>query len=393
MPYVIVVLGVAVFAQGTSEFMLSGLIEPIAAEVGVSLGAAGLLTSLFAVGMLVGAPLTAMAAGRWPARFALTGCLAMFLAAHVIGAVTTTFGILLATRVVAAVANAGFLAVALAVLPILVGPHRVGRATSVILSGVTLACVVGVPAGAFLGQLLGWRSAFWAVVIVSVPALVGIWLLVPNSPSSAEQTGSLWSEWRALGLRRVRSALMLGGAVNAATFAAFTYLGVLTTDIGEPAWTPMVLALFGIGSFVGVTLAGRYADRYAPIIRTAGSVVLLGVWITAALTAGSLPALLIMAMICGATSFAVGSTVIALIISAASPTAPHLSGAFATTAFNVGAALGPATAGLAISATQSTTAALWTSTVFAAAALFITTITRRSRPRALSPGRETSPRR
>jgi MFS transporter, DHA1 family, chloramphenicol resistance protein len=97
--------------------------------------------------------------------------LSLFLAAHVIGALTTTFTVLLLTRVIAALADAGFLAVALAALPALAGPHRVGRATSVILSGVTLACIVGVPAGAYLGQFLGWHSAFWAIVLVGAPVL------------------------------------------------------------------------------------------------------------------------------------------------------------------------------------------------------------------------------
>lgn len=380
MPVVVFVLGLAVFAQGTSEFMLSGLIEPIAADVGVSLGSAGLLTSLFAVGMIIGAPLMAMTAGRWPARYALTGCLSLFIAAHIVGALTTTFAVLLATRVVAAVANAGFLAVALAALPTLAGPHRVGRATSIILSGVTLACIAGVPAGAFLGQTLGWRSAFWAVVVVSVLALVGTWLLVRPAPRTQRSAGgSLRAEWRALRLPRVRVALILGGFVNAATFATFTYLAVITTDIGGagPAWIPIVLALFGIGSFLGVTLGGRYTDRNAHIIIAAGSIALPAIWTITALIAHSLPGILIMTTIAGATSFAVGSTWISLIVTAATPTAPHLSGAFATTALNVGAATGPALAALAITTTETPTSAPWTSTALAATALAIATRTRR----------------
>ncbi|MFI6168181.1 Cmx/CmrA family chloramphenicol efflux MFS transporter [Nocardia sp. NPDC051052] len=380
MPVVIFVLGVAVFAQGTSEFMLSGLLQPIAADVGVSLGSAGLLTSLFAVGMVVGAPLTAMAARRWPARHALTGCLSLFIAAHLVGALTTTFAVLLGTRVVAAIANAGFLAVALAALPTLAGPHRVGRATSIILSGVTLACIAGVPAGAFLGQTLGWRSAFWAVVAVSVPALVSTWLLVRPAPAKTGPA-DLRLEWSTLGLPRVRIASILGAVVNAATFAAFTYLAVITTTVAGagPVWVPIMLALFGIGSFLGVTLSGRYADRYAHVILMAGSVALLPIWLTAALIAGYLPGLLVMAILGGGVSFAVGSTVIGRIVSTAAPTAPRLSGAFATMAFNIGAALGPAIAGLAISATETTTAALWTSATLAGTAFVIATLSRRDR--------------
>ncbi|WP_069161748.1 Cmx/CmrA family chloramphenicol efflux MFS transporter [Nocardia altamirensis] len=370
MPIVVFVLGVAVFAQGTSEFMLSGLLEPVAAATGVSLGAAGLLTSLFAVGMIVGAPLMAMAAGRWPVRHALTGFLSLFLAAHVIGALTTTFTVLLLTRVVAAVANAGFLAVALAALPALVGPHRVGRATSVILSGITLACIVGVPAGAFLGQALGWQAAFWAIALVSAPALAATWPLVRTPVDQVDESdGSIRQEWRTLGNPRVRAILILGALVNAATFAAFTYLGALTTGAGaSPAWVPVVLALFGIGSFAGVTLSGRYADRHAQRIVQVGTITLLASWSTTALLAGSLPGLLVLTTLGGTLSFAVGSTLIGLAVRAATPTAPRLSGAFATAALNLGAAAGPALAGLTITATGTPTAALWISAALAATA-------------------------
>ncbi|MFG1795505.1 Cmx/CmrA family chloramphenicol efflux MFS transporter [Nocardia sp. NPDC049149] len=376
MPIVVFVLGVAVFAQGTSEFMLSGLLEPVAAATGVSLGAAGLLTSLFAVGMIVGAPLMAMTAGRWPVRNALAGFLSLFLTAHVIGALTTTFAVLLLTRVVAAVANAGFLAVTLAALAGLVGPHRVGRATSVILSGITLACIVGVPAGAFLGRALGWQAAFWAIVFVGAPALVATWLLVRTPvdhaalvDQGAESGGSIRREWRTLGNPHVRAILILGALVNAATFAAFTYLGVLTTSAGAgTGWVPVVLALFGIGSFAGVTLSGRYADRHAQRIVQLGTVTLLAAWSTTALLADSLPGLLVLATIGGALSFAVGATLIGLAVRAATPTAPRLSGAFATAAFNLGAAAGPALAGLTITATGTPTAALWISAALAAAA-------------------------
>lgn len=159
MPLVVVVLACAVFAQGVSEFMVSGLLERIAADVGVPVGAAGLLTSLFAAGMVAGAPVMAVAAGAVPRRAALTGFLVVFTAAHVVGALTTDFAVLLGTRVVAAVANAGFLAVALAALPALAGPAGLGRATSVVLSGVTLACVAGVPARCWARRSAGRRCS------------------------------------------------------------------------------------------------------------------------------------------------------------------------------------------------------------------------------------------
>jgi MFS transporter, DHA1 family, chloramphenicol resistance protein len=173
-----------------------------------------------------------------------------------------------------------------------------------------------------------------------------------------------------LGNRRVRVVLISGALVNAATFASFTYLGVLTnvTAAADTVWVPVVLALFGIGAFAGVTVCGRYADRHACRIVQVGTVVLLVGWITTASLASSLPALAVLATIDGALSFAVGSTLIGLAVGAATPTAPHLSGAFATAAFNLGAAVGPALAGLTITATETPTAALWISAALATTA-------------------------
>ncbi|EPH39669.1 putative Chloramphenicol resistance protein [Streptomyces aurantiacus JA 4570] len=182
MPFILYLLGLAVFAQGTSEFMLSGLVSDIAADMEVSVPAAGSLTSAFAVGMIVGAPLMAVLSLRWSRRRALLGFLVTFLLVHVVGALTTSYAVLLGTRVVGALANAGFLAVALATATSLVAPDAKGRATSILLGGTTLACVAGVPGGALLGQLWGWRAAFWAVALISVPAVVAIARAVPAGP-------------------------------------------------------------------------------------------------------------------------------------------------------------------------------------------------------------------
>ncbi|WP_280184212.1 Cmx/CmrA family chloramphenicol efflux MFS transporter [Nocardia cyriacigeorgica] len=396
MPLVVFVLAAAVFAQGTSEFMLSGLLEPIAADLAVPIGSAGLLTSLFAVGMIVGAPVMAATARRWPVRHSLAGFLALFLTAHIVGALTTDFAVLLGTRLVAAVANAGFLAVALAALPALVGVDRVGRATSLILSGVTLACIAGVPAGAALGRLFGWQSAFWAVVLVCAPVLAATWSLIPGQEQRSEpaERPRVRGELRALGQLAVRLVMVLGALVNAATFAGFTYLAVVATDAGGAgqAWVPVVLALFGIGSFAGVSAAGRFADRYSNVMIAVGVAVLPLVWIATALTARLLPALLVMTVIAGAASFAVGSTLIGRIVTAAAPGAPLLNGAFATTAFNIGAAGGPAIAGAVIGLSGSVASALWTSAVLAAVAAVVAALARpRSSASAAAAQPETTP--
>ncbi|APU15124.1 MULTISPECIES: Cmx/CmrA family chloramphenicol efflux MFS transporter [Actinoalloteichus] len=380
MPFAIYLLGLAVFAQGTSEFMLSGLGPDIAEDLSVSIPAAGALTSAFAVGMIIGAPLMALLSLRWSRRRALLVFLLVFLIVHVVGALTTSYEILLVTRVVGALANAGFLAVALVTATGMVEPDAKGRATAALLGGVTIACVAGVPAGALLGQAWGWRSAFWAVALVSVPAVVAILRAVPSAapadaPADAAPAGevavpSARRELRALRSPRLGTLLALAALVNGATFCTFTYLAPLITDVTGlgAGWVPAGLALFGIGSFLGVTLAGRIADtRPIPLLAIGGTMLLFG-WIGFALTAGSPAAAIVLVLVQGTLSFAVGSTLISQVLYAAGD-APRLAGGFATAAFNVGAAIGPWLGGITIDAGLGFRSPVWVSALLVALAL------------------------
>jgi DHA1 family chloramphenicol resistance protein-like MFS transporter len=338
---------VAVFAMGTSEFMLAGLVPAIATSLAIPVASAGLLTSAFAVGMVVGAPLTAAWARRWPARAALLGFVLTFAVAHVVGAVTTSFALLLATRVCAALANAGFLAVALSAATRMVPADRQGRALAVLLAGTTVATVAGVPGGAVLGTLLGWRATFWAVAAVCVVAAVGI-ATMPGGPTRTENV-ALRAEIAQLGRPRLALVMLLGALVNAATFATFTFLAPIVTGTAglDVLWVPVVLVLFGAGSSVGVALAGRFADRRPQLVIGAGGPALLLGWIATALSAHSPAALLPLAFVQGALSFAVGATLIARVLHEAAA-APTMGGSYATAALNVGAAGGPALAGVAL---------------------------------------------
>ncbi|OON27600.1 MULTISPECIES: Cmx/CmrA family chloramphenicol efflux MFS transporter [unclassified Micromonospora] len=387
MPIVIYILGLAVFAQGTSEFMLAGLIPDIAADLRVSVPAAGTLTSTFAAGMIIGAPLMAVLSLRWPRRWALLVFLTAFIAAHVVGAVTGSFGVLLATRVVGAVANAGFLAVGLATAVGLAGPHAKGRAASVLLGGVTLACVAGVPAGAVLGNLWGWRTAFWAVAAVSVPAAVAILRSVPPTPPGAPLPDAR-RELRALRRPRLAVTLALAALVNGATFCTFTYLAPLATEVSGygRAWVPALLAVFGLGSFVGVTVAGRLSDTRPMRILVPGGLALLAGWLLFAATAAIAPVALLLVLVQGALSFAVGATLITLVLYRADD-APSLGGSFATAALNVGATVGPLLGGAAIGAGLGYRSPLWVSALLVALALTVGLVpAARSRARTSPPG-------
>jgi DHA1 family chloramphenicol resistance protein-like MFS transporter len=374
MPLPLYLLAMAVFAMGTSEFMLAGLLPDIASDLDVSVGTAGTLTSAFAVGMVVGAPLVAALARNWPRRSGLLGFLLAFAAAHAVGALTTSFPVLFATRVVAALANAGFLAVALTAAASLVPPDKKGRALAVLLSGTTVATIAGVPGGSVLGTVLGWRATFWAVAALCLPAALGVLKAVPAGRGKEEATGgpALRAELAQLTRRPLILVMLLGALVNAATFGSFTFLAPVVTGtagLGE-WWIPVVLVLFGAGSFAGVTVAGRLSDRHpGPVVAVGGPLLLIG-WPALAVLANEPVALCALVFVQGALSFALGSTLITRVLYEAAE-APTMAGSYATAALNVGAAIGPLLAATTLSTGLGTLGPLWASGLLVAIALLI----------------------
>ncbi|GGM74600.1 chloramphenicol resistance protein [Longimycelium tulufanense] len=367
-------LAMAVFAMGTSEFMLAGLVPDIAADLDVTVGTAGTLTSAFAIGMVVGAPLMAGLARNWPGRSGLLGFVLMFLAAHVVGAATSSFPVLFATRVVAALANAGFLAVALTTAATLVSADKKGRALAVLLSGTTVATIAGVPGGSVLGTLFGWRATFWAVAVFCLPAAIGILKGIParRGQQDAADGPALRSELAQLRSPRLLLVMLLGALVNAATFASFTFLKPVVTDtagLGE-LWISVVLMLFGVGSFAGVTVAGRLSDQRPGLVIAAGGPLLLVGWPVLAALADEPVALLTLVFVQGGLSFALGSTLITRVLYEAAG-APTMAGSYATAAFNVGAAVGPLVAATTLSTPVGNLGPLWASGLLVAVALLI----------------------
>ncbi|MEV5824926.1 Cmx/CmrA family chloramphenicol efflux MFS transporter [Spirillospora sp. NPDC052242] len=384
MPLPLYLLAMAVFAMGTSEFMLAGLLPDIAADLGVSVAAAGTLTSAFAVGMVAGAPLMAALARNRPGRTSLLAFVLVFAAAHVVGAVTSSFAVLFVTRVVAALANAGFLAVAMTTAATLVPSDRKGRALAVLLSGTTVATIAGVPGGALLGTLLGWRATFWAVAALCLPAAAGILRGIPRPAREGAGGPSLGAELARLRRPRLVLVMGLGALVNAATFASFTFLDPVVTGtagLGE-LWVPVVLALFGAGSFAGVSAAGRLSDRRPGAVLAVGGPLLLVGWPALAVLAEYPVALLVLVFVQGALSFAVGSTLIARVLYEAAG-APTMGGAYATAAFNVGAVVGPLAAAAALGGAGNA-GPLWTSGALVAVALLVALPARR----VFAPGRD-----
>ncbi|MDX3768403.1 MULTISPECIES: Cmx/CmrA family chloramphenicol efflux MFS transporter [unclassified Streptomyces] len=374
MPFPLYLLAMAVFAMGTSEFMLAGLLPDIASGLDITVGTAGMLTPAFAIGMIVGAPLMAALARNWPSRSSLFGFILAFAAAHAVGAVTTSYPVLFATRVVAALANAGFLAVALTTAATLVSPDKRGRALAVLLSGTTVATIAGVPGGSVLGTLLGRRATFWAVAALCLPAALGILKGIPAGRAKDETTGgpALRAELAQLTKPRLILVMVLGALVNAATFGSFTFLAPVVTGtagLGE-LWISVALVLFGAGSFVGVTVAGRLSDqRPAPVLAVGGPLLLTG-WPALAVLADKPAALLSLMFIQGALSFALGSTLITRVLYEAAE-APTMAGSYATAALNVGATVGPLVAATTLSTALGNLGPLWASGLLVAVALLL----------------------
>ncbi|REK87718.1 MFS transporter [Streptomyces inhibens] len=351
MPLAVHLLGLAIFAQGTSEFMLSGLLPGIATDLGVSIPDAGLLISAFAIGMVIGAPMLAVATLRVPRRTALIAFQLVFVAGHVVGALAPGYGVLFATRVVSALAYAGFWAVAAATAVSLVPSGAKGKALSVVAMGLTLATIVGVPAGTVLSQHAGWRAAFWGVAGLTALSALSLRAALPAGRAEGAELPSVRRELAGL----ARPALWVSYLVTTLTFGAavvtFSYLAPLLTEVsGLPeGWVPAVLALYGAGGLIGVTLGGRVADVAPLRTLVLGGGALTVASAALALTAGSLGVTIALVFVLGFTGYLVNPVVQSRVFRLA-PEAPTLVPAVNTSAFNVGITLTPMLGGLTIDA-------------------------------------------
>ncbi|MFG3254507.1 Cmx/CmrA family chloramphenicol efflux MFS transporter [Streptomyces sp. NPDC048172] len=378
-PLAVYVLGLAVFALGTSEFMLSGILQPLARDMGVSIPKAGMLISAFAIGMVVGAPLLAAATLKLPRRTTLIALLIVFMLGQIAGALAPTYGVLFVSRVVSALACAGFWAVGAAVAVSLVPVNARAKAMAIMVGGLSIANIAGVPAGSFLGQQAGWRSAFWAVAVLAAVGLVGVIAFVPRTaPATGDDAPNLRRE---LGIYRDKQVwlALLTIALNAgAVFALFSYLGPLLTDVaGLPeSWVPTVLGLFGIGGLVGTVIGGRIADAHMFGTMYGGIAASTGVLALLALLAEYRWAAITLALMLGVTAFTTAPALNARMFNVANA-APTLAGATTTASFNIGNTVGPWLGGLVISAHWGYEAVAWTGAVLAAAGVAVTAVASR----------------
>ncbi len=361
MPLAVCVLGLSVFALGTSEFMITGLLPGMAADLDVGIPEAGLLISAFAIGMVVGAPLLAIATLRVPRRATLMALLVVFGLSHVVGALGSGYALLFATRVVSAVACAGFWAVAAATAVALVPVERRGRALAILVGGLTVANIAGVPAGTFLGQHAGWRAAFWAVTALTVIALIGVFALVPETQNGEDKT-DVATELRLYRGGRFWLALGVIALAQAMIFATFSYLAPLLTEVaGLPeSWVPGVLSLFGLGALIGITAGGRLADARPFATLYGGLAIALVALILLALSGPATPLAIIAVFLFGVAGFGVNPALNVRAFAVAG-NAPTLVGASTTAAFNVGNTVGPWLGGESIDAGLGYPSVAWVS--------------------------------
>ncbi|WP_433756047.1 Cmx/CmrA family chloramphenicol efflux MFS transporter [Nocardia sp. CA-135398] len=347
MPFAVYILGLSIFAQGTSELMLSGLLTQMATDLGVSIPRAGLLISAFALGMLVGAPALAVLTLRWPRRTALLAFLGVFIAAHVVAALTPGYWVLFGTRVVGAFVYAGFWAVAATTALGLVPENARGRAMSIVAGGLTVANIVGLPAGTVIGQHLGWRAAFWTVAILSALAMAGVAAEIPAGRPA--EVPNLRRELRTMINPRLWLSYSTTALSTGALLVTFAYLGALmarTTGIAE-TWIPLVLTLYGIGALIGITLGGRAADAHPFRLLTIGMIGVISISAVLALTATMPVPVVILVFLLGAFGFATNPALNTRVFALAGA-APTLATAVNFSAFNVGITVGPWLGGLAI---------------------------------------------
>lgn len=373
-------LSLGAFAVGTTEVVIAGLLPEVASGFNVSLPTAGLLVSGYALGMVVGAPGLAILGARVPRKRMLLALTALFIAASLLSAVAPGYGVLLAGRVLSALAGGAYVGIAAAVAADLVAPERKATAIATVFMGLSLANVLGVPGGTALGQALGWRATFWAVTVVGAVLLVALAVLVPRVP--AAEAGGLRRELAAFRQGRVWLALAATAFGWAPFLTVLTYIAPLLTEVTgfASATVPVILALVGVGMVIGTPLAGRLADRaLQPTLHGAlAALAVISVLLLAAVH--SEPAAIVGFFLFGLIGAAVIPPLQTRVLTTAEDGGGLVSAANVS-AFNIGNAGGPLLAAAALSLGGGYTAPLWIAAVLAAIGLgFAVATSRRGTP-------------
>jgi len=337
----LIALFIAAFAFGTAEFVIAGVLPEVATGLGVTIPVAGYLVTGYAIGIAVGGPLLAVATKKFSRKTLILVLGAIFTLGQVLCALSPNFEMLMAARVLVAVVHGTYFGIAAVVAVSLVPEDKRGFAVALILSGLTVSNILGVPGGTAIGNALGWRATFWAVGVLGLVATFAIALYLPSSAGAATTSGSFAREFKVLGRQQIVTSLFIVILVMIGQYSLFTYIAPLLREVsGFDALTvPWILLLYGVGSTIGVFIGGRLADwRLMPsliVILTTQALAFLTLYYVS-------PYPWIMAVtvvIWGGVNFAFGSPVQSRVLAWAAD-APNLASSLIPTGFNIGIAIG-----------------------------------------------------
>jgi DHA1 family inner membrane transport protein len=366
-------LAVGGFGIGTTEFVAMGLLPDIAASLGVTEPIAGHVISAYALGVVVGAPLIAALTARMQRKTLLLGLMVVFTVANFASVFAPTYGTLMAARFVAGLPHGAYFGIAALVAAHLMGPQNRAKAVSHVLTGLTVATVLGVPAASGLGQHFGWRTAFGLVVVIGLMTLTALWFWLP-SMHSMHVTSPL-TELGALKRPQVLLALLVGMVGFGGMFAVYTYIATTLTDVSglSRGMIPLALMIFGAGMVVGNLVGGRMADvsvigwLYASI---SGLAVVLAVFVAAAHN----PLTALIGLFCiGAVGSSIAPALQSRLMDVAHD-AQSLAAALMHSAFNFANAAGAWIGGLVIAAGLGYTAPAAAGALLAVAGLVVLTV-------------------
>lgn len=378
MPLALYALTAGAFGIGVTEFVIMGLLLEVSADLDVTISAAGLLISGYALGVVVGAPILGALTGRWSRKTLLLALMVVFTLGNLACALAPDYWSLMAARVLTAFAHASFFGVGSLVATGLVAPDRKASAIAVMFTGLTVANILGVPFGTWLGQAFGWRSTFLAVTLVGLAAFAVIALLVPRDDASQSQE----AEDNSLAVLR-RPQVLLGLLTTVLSwigvFAAFTYIAPILTRItgfSESAVSP-VLLVFGAGLIAGNLLGGRLADwRLMPAML--GSLAALSAVLFAMSFAMHDKVAAVIAIgLFGAAAFATVPPLQMWVLEKADGAGQGLASSFNIAAFNLGNAIGAWLGGTVIDKGPGLDAVIWVAGLVPLAALATALFARR----------------
>src|SRR6201985_1633597 len=337
-------LAVSAFGIGTSEFIIMGLLPDLARSFQVSIPKTGILVSGYALSVTLGSPLVALALSRMDRKRALLILMGMFIGGNALCALAPTFLLLLIARILTALCHGAFFGIGSIVASHLVPRSERAQAIALMFSGLTLANVLGVPAGTALGQAFGWRFAFWALVPIGLIAGLGLLRLVPHHPAEKIH---LKHEFHAVIRPQVQLVLAMSTLSSVSLFCVFTYIAPILEQVTHlsPAAVTRVLVVFGVGITVGNLLGGRLADWKQMPVLIAGIVLLILIFRAMPLLETKAVPAVITVFVWGCIHFAAGAPLQARIVDQAKG-APNLASTLNQGAFNLGNALGASLGGI-----------------------------------------------